>query len=1104
MSLSLLKPLKIEDSGAYSCQTIIDSSRFTSVANIVVRKPLDKSLDAPVVPPITSDSVDISVKICWNGNQFSPDIYDPVESFEIKVVRESDSTLVARSSNLSVTLPSLQQDAFSKSLNSPEWPLAAEAPCCCWQVPPDNLRPFSTYLASYRIHARDPRFKALKSSSNFSQTRLFTTPGWTASVTRAEVVELGEFGTSATFTFTVKPVVGEFSIVLHHLNITVTLPGQPKSIVFTDKIQVNVSAPEITRTVDGLRPLTRYVVKAYVINTAGHSQSKGFEFATLPPGEFDPIRALRSEPLSQSAISVRFLKPKVENNLLLDNFQLQWEYNVAYELLRPDLTHPTCQSTIEHLCQQAEEGRPTKSDCGCVTFPSSSRFIEEHLAVEGLRSNSPYRIHVKFVMKRDQLDPQLTNHWPEQVSSPWTGLHKNKAVFTESVPVAVPPRLHNASVVVLADNETELTIRLIANIDIALRPSYFESVWAVDLRCGNWSHVVPLQKDLKSPRDNQPISVVYFSQTVSVDTNLLDRRSSEAKLFPRSPCRLIVCPLTMSRINATHKGFIGPCSKEAQLLTLPVVLAANQRSNAQFSNEKALHIALVAVIVTIVVVFATVTVIVVTYLKKRDSDSSFPYCFESSASKLRRNHNRSSSAAIQLLERSNSGPRQQKTSATGPLTGSTFCYRVASACFADFVQEFGAVCTAASLEARKEQLTNRIAELPCNMNKNRYANVLPYDHTRVALMQHNDEQGADYFNANFVYSSSQASMKFIAAQGPLPWTIEHFWQVVFERGVTKIVMLTDLVENSRESVKKCAAYWPKVVGQPSQYKNFKVTLMRQRMRPFWIERMFEVKNTDGNNGLGHLVMHFQYCDWPDHGVPTAALPLLRFTQRVLSCDGDCKAPIVVHCSAGIGRSGVFMVLANELERLATTSQLDPAACLVAMRRCRAGLVQTPEQYRFIYLALYEAVRAQEVGDHSGLGIPTESHRLQAWLRFDLEHGSKLCDWATSRVPQVTQSDGGNSIDELPSSSFYLPGPVHSRQIVIVNCLDEGPLLQRLRMWANSEGSLQGLQLVLMGPNESALREMSEQMLETFHGLSLLTLPTSPGMLITYLFSLFLL
>ncbi|XP_057711080.1 receptor-type tyrosine-protein phosphatase delta isoform X18 [Corythoichthys intestinalis] len=246
-----------------------------------------------------------------------------------------------------------------------------------------------------------------------------------------------------------------------------------------------------------------------------------------------------------------------------------------------------------------------------------------------------------------------------------------------------------------------------------------------------------------------------------------------------------------------------------------------------------------------------------------------------------------------------------------------------------------------------QQFTWEHSNLEVNKPKNRYANVIAYDHSRVLLSAIDGIPGSDYINANYVdgYRKQNA---YIATQGSLPETFGEFWRMIWEQRSAIVVMMTKLEERSRV---KCDQYWP--TRATETYGLIQVTLLDTVELATYCVRTFALfKNGSSEK---REVRQFQFTAWPDHGVPEHPTPFLAFLRRVKACNPPDAGPMVVHCSAGVGRTGCFIVIDAMLERIKHEKTVDIYGHVTLMRAQRNYMVQTEDQYVFIHDALLEAV-----------------------------------------------------------------------------------------------------------------------------------------------------
>ncbi|KAM4748652.1 receptor-type tyrosine-protein phosphatase O isoform 1-T1 [Rhinophrynus dorsalis] len=233
------------------------------------------------------------------------------------------------------------------------------------------------------------------------------------------------------------------------------------------------------------------------------------------------------------------------------------------------------------------------------------------------------------------------------------------------------------------------------------------------------------------------------------------------------------------------------------------------------------------------------------------------------------------------------------------------------------------------------------ADLPVNKCKNRYTNILPYDFSRVKLVSTDEEEGADYINANYIpgYNSLQ---EYIATQGPMPETRNDFWKMVLQQKSQVVVMLTQCNEKRRI---KCDHYWP-FATDPVTYGDITVEMVSEDERSDWAYRLFRLSYADEVQ----CVAHYNFTAWPDHGVPgpSAAESILQFVQVVRQKAAKTKGPIIVHCSAGVGRTGTFISLDRLMQHIRDHEFVDILGLVGELRSYRMSMVQTEEQFIFLH------------------------------------------------------------------------------------------------------------------------------------------------------------
>ncbi|KAH9520385.1 Tyrosine-protein phosphatase non-receptor type 9 [Bulinus truncatus] len=270
----------------------------------------------------------------------------------------------------------------------------------------------------------------------------------------------------------------------------------------------------------------------------------------------------------------------------------------------------------------------------------------------------------------------------------------------------------------------------------------------------------------------------------------------------------------------------------------------------------------------------------------------------------------------------------------------------------------------ASIKMEPPTGTFNNSKIKANVPKNRYTDVLCYDHSRVVLPLCDDDPTSDYINANYVDGYMQKNA-FICAQGPLPKTFVDFWRMVWHNQCRIIVMLTRTVERSRM---KCGQYWPSDEETDEQFDEFIVYNQAITENDDFTETVLVLNNT--NTGESIQILHLQFTSWPDYGVPPAA-PFLDFLFRVRSVQETATKemgaawtghplgpPIVVHCSAGIGRTGTFITVDICLRRLEHVGTVDVKETVRRIRSQRAFSIQMPDQYVFCHQAIIEHAQRQ--------------------------------------------------------------------------------------------------------------------------------------------------
>ena len=263
------------------------------------------------------------------------------------------------------------------------------------------------------------------------------------------------------------------------------------------------------------------------------------------------------------------------------------------------------------------------------------------------------------------------------------------------------------------------------------------------------------------------------------------------------------------------------------------------------------------------------------------------------------------------------------------------------------------------------------AQIQSNKPKNKYKLIYPYDKSRVALKEKGEDEQSDYINTSHI-PGLYVPQCFIASQGPKENTLEDFWQMIFEQNILNIVMVTNLTEGEN---RKCEAYFPTNKGEHVEYGPYKFTNLRTDIYNGYITRMFEAECKEEQL----QIKHFHFTAWPDHDVPTLYDELLAFVGSVQETMILSKAPILVHCSTGVGRTGTFITLFNLRSAINQMQPISIYQVVHEIREHRPHMVQTFRQYKFIYLAVLELLLGKT-------SIPVEdfTNTYNSYLESDQE------------------------------------------------------------------------------------------------------------------------
>ncbi|KAJ8955806.1 hypothetical protein NQ318_005347 [Aromia moschata] len=236
--------------------------------------------------------------------------------------------------------------------------------------------------------------------------------------------------------------------------------------------------------------------------------------------------------------------------------------------------------------------------------------------------------------------------------------------------------------------------------------------------------------------------------------------------------------------------------------------------------------------------------------------------------------------------------------------------------------------------------------LMVNKSKNRYNNLIAYDHTRVKLRKLAGVEYSDYINANYIdgYRTPRA---YIATQGPKVSTLNDFWRMIWQQKTKNIVMLANIYEGRKKKVER---YWPEI-NEDRDFNGIRVQYVSSQVFADYEYRVFNVYN----NGEQRKVEQLHFTSWPDHGIPLYSQSLVPFLQKMLTIPNSSNSPVVIHCSAGVGRTGTIILCDICLRMAAGEGSVDFLAHLEHLRSQRPNMVDNIEQYKLAHLVVLECL-----------------------------------------------------------------------------------------------------------------------------------------------------
>ncbi|XP_077981808.1 receptor-type tyrosine-protein phosphatase T-like [Glandiceps talaboti] len=321
------------------------------------------------------------------------------------------------------------------------------------------------------------------------------------------------------------------------------------------------------------------------------------------------------------------------------------------------------------------------------------------------------------------------------------------------------------------------------------------------------------------------------------------------------------------------------------------------------------------------------------------------------------------------------------------------------------------------------------AKIPENVKKNRFRNILAYDHSRVVLEPKEGDPNSDYINASYIdgYKKEKA---YIATQGPNPLTVDDLWRMIWQKNITSILMATNLVENGKV---KCHQYWPEKDG--TWYGDIYVSLEKTEMFANYNIRTFHIQmeNTDCR-----VVKQFHFTVWPDMGVPIYATAVLDVLEHFKNSLQEDAGPPLIHCSAGVGRTGTFIAIDVMLQMAKEEGKVDIFNFVKKARENRMHFVQVEDQYEFIHTALMEATVC------GSTAIPATDFRQVFGKLFKVDKETKTTplevEWENlrkvSRVPRQDECANGSSSENSDKNRFPDVLPFNKQRPHLMTAVNE--------------------------------------------------------------------
>ncbi|XP_071852041.1 uncharacterized protein [Apostichopus japonicus] len=256
----------------------------------------------------------------------------------------------------------------------------------------------------------------------------------------------------------------------------------------------------------------------------------------------------------------------------------------------------------------------------------------------------------------------------------------------------------------------------------------------------------------------------------------------------------------------------------------------------------------------------------------------------------------------------------------------------------NLVQEF-------QLLRKGQQCPWTVGDKEGNRKKNRFRKMFTYDHSRVVLEKLMEEPDSDYYNASYILDQ-RGETSLIASQAPNKASLNDFWRLIWQEKVSTIVMLTNLTEYGKD---RCTQYWPNHEGGSKSFGTIVVSwATTEHFADFDVKELQVV-----NENKMQTVYQLHYTTWPDMDVPTDFIPITELIKHTKLLHNHKKSPVLIHCSAGVGRTGTFISIYCLMEVIKTEREINVFSFVETARKNRINMVQTEKQYNFIYESLVD-------------------------------------------------------------------------------------------------------------------------------------------------------